>query len=283
MQPDLLAPLAEAVERRGVVVRRPPRARALREHLQRLGADRLGAVDRGVDAAATTRGARRCASARARPRDAPPRPRPRGARRGGGARTASRSTLPFLSALQLPATTPSTRNVCVTSPFFAITVLRSSSGRTRRRSAWASSVLSHFGRKRTGAGVVGGRERGAREVEQLAAVLVAEAAQRLERVERGGEVRRRAGPTSRRCRRASPGRRRRGSGARARSARRARPSARGSGYGWKTPSGRPLQSADSGACSRCACRAHGVEDPAALELVGVPVLALEVARARPCA
>ena len=28
----------------------------------------------------------------------------------------------------------------------------------------------------------------------------------------------------------------------------------GSGYGWKTPIGRPFQSADSGTCSRCACR-----------------------------
>ena len=55
----------------------------------------------------------------------------------------------------MPATNPSTRNVCATSPFMRITVFRYCSGSTRVRSANASSTLSHFGRKRTGAGVSG--------------------------------------------------------------------------------------------------------------------------------
>ena len=82
------APLAEALEVRRVVIRRPPRARALREDLDRLGADRLGAVDRGVDAAG--RGDVRADVHRrgARLRAAQPRPRPRAARRGEAARTA---------------------------------------------------------------------------------------------------------------------------------------------------------------------------------------------------
>jgi glutamyl/glutaminyl-tRNA synthetase len=46
----LLAPLLEALERRRVVVRGPPRARALRENLHGVAADRFDAVDRRVDA-----------------------------------------------------------------------------------------------------------------------------------------------------------------------------------------------------------------------------------------
>ena len=49
--PGLGALLAEAVEARRVVVRRPPRARALREDLHRVGADLDRAVDRLVDPA----------------------------------------------------------------------------------------------------------------------------------------------------------------------------------------------------------------------------------------
>ena len=45
------APLLEALEVRRVVVRRAPGARALREDLEGLAADRLGAVDGGVDPA----------------------------------------------------------------------------------------------------------------------------------------------------------------------------------------------------------------------------------------
>jgi hypothetical protein len=45
------APLAETVEGRRVVVRRPPHARALREELEGVGADRDRAVNGGVDAA----------------------------------------------------------------------------------------------------------------------------------------------------------------------------------------------------------------------------------------
>ena len=56
------------------------------------------------------------------------------------------------------------------------------------RSAHASSTLSHFGRKRTGAGVSAIRQRRARDVEELAALLVAEAAQ-LEPVERPLDLR----------------------------------------------------------------------------------------------
>ena len=51
VDPGLRAPLLEALERRGVVVRRPPRARALREDLDRVAADRLDAIDGRVDAA----------------------------------------------------------------------------------------------------------------------------------------------------------------------------------------------------------------------------------------
>ena len=70
-----------------------------------------------------------------------------------------------------------------------MTVFRYSSGSTRVRSANASSTLSHFGRKRTGAGVSGSGSGAARDVEQLAAVLVAKAPQRLEPVERALDLR----------------------------------------------------------------------------------------------
>ena len=56
------------------------------------------------------------------------------------------------------------------------------------RSAQASRTLSHFGRKRTGAGVVGVRQGCARDVEELAALLVAEAAQRLEQLQRSVDL-----------------------------------------------------------------------------------------------
>jgi hypothetical protein len=46
--------------------------------------------------------------------------------------------------------------VPIVAPVFPTTAFRSSSGSTRLRSAWASSVLSHFGRKRTGAAVSAG-------------------------------------------------------------------------------------------------------------------------------
>ena len=88
-----------------------------------------------------------------------------------------------------PATNPSTRNVCATSPFMPMTVFRYCSGSTRVRSAHASSTLSHFGRKRTGAGRAGVRQRRARDVEELAALLVAEADQRLEPLEGAGDLR----------------------------------------------------------------------------------------------
>ncbi len=45
----LHAPLAEAGDRLGLVVRRPPHAGRLREHLHALAADLLDPVDRGVD------------------------------------------------------------------------------------------------------------------------------------------------------------------------------------------------------------------------------------------
>ena len=47
----LCAPLAEALDRLRLVRRRPPHARALREHLHAVAADRLDPVDRGVDPA----------------------------------------------------------------------------------------------------------------------------------------------------------------------------------------------------------------------------------------
>ena len=49
--PGLRAPLLEALEVLRRMVRRPPGARALREHLHRVGADRLGPVDRRMDPA----------------------------------------------------------------------------------------------------------------------------------------------------------------------------------------------------------------------------------------
>src|SRR5262249_23035734 len=47
----LRAPLPEALEGLRLVVRGPPHARALREHLHGVAADRLDPVDRRVDAA----------------------------------------------------------------------------------------------------------------------------------------------------------------------------------------------------------------------------------------
>ena len=130
-----------------------------------------------------------------------------------------------------------------------------------------------------GRGRVGGRERRARDVEQLAAVLVAEAAQRLERVERGGEVgdaeARPVGDVG--ARRRAEGAR--GSGARARCARRARPSARARGTGGRRRAAGLVQSADSGACRRCACRRTAWKIRRALESSSWPCASLEVARA----
>src|SRR5262249_5189479 len=144
-------------EVRRIVVRRPPRARALREDLERVGADLLRAIDRGVNAAGGREmraDLHRYAASQAS-RSAASSSTARRATRGSGAKGTA-FTLPFRSYDQLPATTPSTRKVCVTSPSAATTDLRSSSGSTRARSACAKSVLSHFGRKRTGAGVSAG-------------------------------------------------------------------------------------------------------------------------------
>ena len=77
-------------------------------------------------------------------------------------------------ACHVPATKPSTRNVCATSPFFPVTFLRYGSGSTRVRSWNASSTLSHFGRKRAGAHVSGSGW-SPRNVEELLPLLVAEA------------------------------------------------------------------------------------------------------------
>ena len=49
--PGLLAALTEPGHGLGRVVRRPPHARALREHLDRVAPDLLAAVDGGPDAA----------------------------------------------------------------------------------------------------------------------------------------------------------------------------------------------------------------------------------------
>ena len=51
VETDLGAAFPEACEVCGVVIRRPPRSRALREDLQRFGADALGTVDRRLNAA----------------------------------------------------------------------------------------------------------------------------------------------------------------------------------------------------------------------------------------
>src|SRR5262249_11222189 len=64
----------------------------------------------------------------------------------------STTTRPF-SNCQVPASIPSTRIVGLTSPFTPKTRFLNCSGMTRVRSWKASSTLSHFGRKRTGAGV----------------------------------------------------------------------------------------------------------------------------------
>ena len=142
-----------------------------------------------------------------------------------------------------------------TSPFLAITALRSSSGRTRRAVVVREQRVVPLRQEAHGRGRVGRRERRARDVEQLASVLVAEAPQRLERVERGGEVgdaeARPVGDVG--ARRRAEGAR--GSGGRARCARRARPSSSGGpDTAWKSARGRVVQSAVSGACRRCACR-----------------------------
>ena len=64
-----------------------------------------------------------------------------------------------------------------------MTFFRYCSASTRVRSANESSTLSHFGRKWTGAGIVGVRRRRAPDVEELADVLVAEPPQRLEHIQ----------------------------------------------------------------------------------------------------
>src|SRR5256885_4975490 len=65
---------------------------------------------------------------------------------------ASVLTRPFTTRHE-PATNPSTRKVCATSPLIPMTRFRYCSGSTLERSACASSTLSHFGRKRIGAGI----------------------------------------------------------------------------------------------------------------------------------
>ena len=64
---------------------------------------------------------------------------------------------------------PSTRNVCVTSPFFPITAFRSSSGRTRRAVGVGEQRVVPLRQEAHRSRRVGRRQRRARQVEQLAA------------------------------------------------------------------------------------------------------------------
>ena len=175
-------------------------------------------------------------------RGATPRPRPRGGHHGRGANGSS-LTLPF-SSRRLP---PRRRR------------RRGTSARRRRSSRSRSAVLLQQQarpvgereenvvplRSGIGAGVLVG-DRRARQVEKLAAALVSEAAERLERVQRVGEVSRRAGrPVGEAG--APQDRTPRGSGGRAR---RGRPSFRpdaGTAAGMKKRRGRAEKSA---ACVR---------------------------------
>ncbi len=64
VDPGLGSPLLEPLDVLRRMVRRPPHPRALREHLHRIGAHRLGPVDRSVDARLPTRRERRSARSR---------------------------------------------------------------------------------------------------------------------------------------------------------------------------------------------------------------------------
>src|SRR5919106_3654532 len=102
--------------------------------------------------------------------------------------TGSSTTRPF-STRQVPATNPSTRNVGATAPFMRMTFFRYCSGSTRVRSAKREQHVVPLRQEANGRRSLGIWQRRARDVEELAAVLVAKAAQRLEPLERTVELR----------------------------------------------------------------------------------------------
>src|SRR5262245_19833839 len=138
--PGVGALLAEALEALRVVVRRPPRARALGEDLHRVGTEVDGTVDRLVDPTGggdvradqhqRSQASSRTASSWTSRRQT------RGSGANGSIRTRPRS------ARHSPATKPSTRNVASTIPPPWITVLRCSSETSRVRSACDRTRLS---------------------------------------------------------------------------------------------------------------------------------------------
>ena len=230
VQPDLRAPLAEAVERRRVVIRRPPCARALREHLERLGADRLCAVDGGVDAA---RGDDRCAPMYTHATLPKPRLRDSAASSSTARRAArGRGAYGSIVDLALLVGAPAARDDAVDEERLRDVAVLRDHGLAQLLGQHAAAVgvreqrvvplrqeaHRRRRRRRPGAGRAGRRAARGRSRRGSGAAARALRARRRSPS--------RAGPTSRRCRRASPGRRRRGSAARAPSARRARPSAR---------------------------------------------------------
>ena len=115
----------------------------------------------------------------------PPRSSPR-TDRGSGAKGSTTTRRP--STRHAPATNPSTRNVWVTSPFMRMTAFRYCSGSTRVRSAHESRTLSHFGQEPNRRRRFGVRQRRAWNVQELPPVLVTEAPQRLEPLERAHDL-----------------------------------------------------------------------------------------------
>ena len=173
-----------------------------------------------------TRCAPRSASARATPRVGPPRPRPRGARRAGCGANGSTGTVRL--GRQLAATTPSTSKVGATSPFLPTT----SVGALRQHAppvGDASKRLSHFGRKRTGAGVSAGGS-GARGRSSSSRPSSSRKRRSGSSASSAGAKSATRRPDQSRCRRVMPGRTRRGSGGRSRS--RAASISTGSGSSW---------------------------------------------------
>ena len=106
--------------------------------------------------------------------------------RSGGEVAERLDVYPGASLRQVPATCPSIRKVGTEWGVLVLKILgRSGSGTICVRRACTSSVASHVGRNRTGAGWPGSGSGSPRKVEQLAALLVEEAPQRQPLEHRG--------------------------------------------------------------------------------------------------
>ena len=152
---------------------------------------------------------------------------------------------PPSSARQGPATNPSTRNVCATSPFIPMTVFRYSLGEHARPVGPCEQHVVPLRQEANRRGRLGVGQRRARDVEELAALLVAEAAQRLEPLERALRSPARASCSTRRCRGATTARTPRGSAGGSPRAPRWGRARSGSSIATNRPSGRARQSAVS--------------------------------------